>query len=113
MTNFKLGDVMLAEVIFADATGSKKRPALVISGSEFNQNRNEVIISAITSNIERNLPGDTKIRDWEEAGLLFPSVATGIIQTVHKDLFLRKLGKLSSEDLQKVTANLKKALDFK
>jgi mRNA interferase MazF len=110
--NFKLGNVLLAEVVFSDATGSKKRPSLIISGSEFNRNRNEIIISAITSNIDRKLPGDTKIRDWEQAGLLFPSIATGIIQTLHKDLFLRELGKLSSEDLQRVKTNLQGTLDL-
>ena len=46
----------------------------------------EAIIAAITSQTERVLIGDHLIRDWRGAGLLFPSVATGIIRTIKQGM---------------------------
>jgi len=53
--------------------------------------RQEIIIAAITSNIDRLLTGDTKIEDWQKSGLKYPSLVTGIIQTIKIDIIERKL----------------------
>ena len=97
----------MAKVVFSDGTGYKKRPALIISRDKYNKNRNEIIIAAVTSNTDRKLYGDTGIRQWEQAGLLFPSQVTGIVQTLHKNMIERKLGTLSETDFQAVKKNLK------
>lgn len=110
MTKYKRGDVVLLEVFFSERTESKKRPALIISGEDYHKSRQEIIISAITSNVERILTGDTKLNSWKEAGLLYPSLVTGIIQTIKNKMIIRKLGKLAQKDLQKVQKNLKKSL---
>jgi len=110
MTNYKWRDVVLVDVVFSDGSGIKKRPALVISSEEYHKNRQEVMIAAITSNIRRVLCGDTKIKEWKEAGLNFPSLVTGIIQTIKAEMINRKLGVLDKEDFQKVQRNLNKAL---
>ncbi len=110
--NYKQGDVVLVKVIFSERTDVKKRPALIISDEYYHSNRQEVIISAITSNVERILPGDTRIKEWEKAGLKFPSLATGIIQTLKIIIIERKLGKISSSDFQGFRDNLKKSLGF-
>jgi hypothetical protein len=68
------------------------------------------LISIITSNVYRSLTGDTRIIQWEEAGLKFPSVVTGIFQTIKKDMVEKKIGTLSKEDFGIVKENLKKAL---
>jgi mRNA interferase MazF len=110
MTNYKCGDIVLTKVIFSEGEGVKKRPALVVSSDRYHKNRQEVIIAAISSNIYRSLTGDTRITEWKEAGLRFPSVVTGIFQTIKKDMIDRKLGTLANEDFQKVNGNLKQAL---
>lgn len=112
MTKYKKGDVVLVEVVFSEGVGSKRRPALVISSENYHKSRQEVIIVAITSNIERNLVGDTKIEEWEDAGLLYPSLVTGIIQTVKSSMIIRRLGNLTTRDFQKVQKNLKRSLSF-
>ncbi|MDI6791263.1 MAG: type II toxin-antitoxin system PemK/MazF family toxin [bacterium] len=55
MINYKRGDVVLAEVVFSEGTGTKKRPALIISSDEYHHGRQEVIIAAVTSNVKRML----------------------------------------------------------
>lgn len=113
MTNYKHGDIILVEFIFSARDGSKRRPALVLSTKSYNKTRRELIIVAITSNIDRRLPGETILKDWEEAGLLYPSTVTAIIQTIKTDMAKRKLGKLSQDDLQTAEKNLKKTMGFK
>lgn len=112
MTKYKSGDIVLLEVVFSEGTGSKHRPALIISSDEYHRNRQEVIIAAITSNIDRVLAGDTKLDFWKESGLLLPSVVAGIIQTMKSSMVIRKLGNLMGQDFQKVQSNLKKAINL-
>lgn len=110
MTNFKSGDIVLIEVIFSEQNESKKRPALIISTDEYNKNRKDIIIAAITSNTSRILLGDTLIDDWEKAGLLCSSVVTATIQTIKNDMIIKKIGCLSKNELENVKLNLKKAI---
>lgn len=112
MTSYKQGDIALVEFGFSEGTGSKKRPALIISSDTYHKNRQEIIVVAITSNIERILFGDTKIDNWKQAGLIYPSLVTGIIRTIKADVIIRKLGILSKQDFQKVAKNLLKIMDL-
>lgn len=112
MTNYKQQDVLLVEFRFSEGEGSKKRPALVISTNKYNNNLQEVIMAAITSNTNRVLFGDTKIELWDEAGLLYPSLVTGVMRTIKGKTIIRKLGVLSKQDFQKVQKNLKKIIDL-
>ncbi len=70
------GDVVLISFIFADETGVKRRPAVMVSSDVFHGGRDEAIIAAITSRTDRLVVGDHLVNDWQGAGLLFPSVAT-------------------------------------
>ena len=110
MIKCKYGDIVLVNFGFSEGVGFKKRPALVISNEVYNTNRQEVIILAITSNVDRLLLGDTKISRWEEAGLLYPSLITGIVRTVKSDMIFRKIGEVSKIDLNKVEENIKKMI---
>ena len=110
MTRYRCGDVILVEVIFSEGIGAKKRPALILSSDEYHKSRQEIIIAAITSNIRRMLLGDSKIVEWKDAGLLYPSVVTGIMQTIKARMAIRRLGELSKRDLQLVKKNLSKAI---
>ena len=110
MTKYSRGDVVLVSFVFANETGVKQRPAVIISSDTYHQQRQEAIISAITSRIDRILVGDYLITDWREAGLLFPSVATGIIRTIKQNMVVRKLGKMSEDDLREIDKQLSIAL---
>lgn len=112
MTKYKRGDIVLVDFGFSEGTGSKKRPTLIISSDNYHNGRQEVIIEAITGNIKRALFGDTKIDKWKEAGLLCPSLVTGIIRTIKDSMIVHKLGVLLEQDLQKAEKNLRQAMGF-
>ena len=112
MKSYDHGDVILVEFVFSEGAKSKQRPALVLSVEDYHKNRQELILAAITSNVDRQLIGDTKLKDWKKVGLLYPSLVTAIVRTIKKDMVSRKLGRLSNEDLQAVEENLKKVLGF-
>ncbi|OGN88899.1 MAG: hypothetical protein A2Z74_02285 [Chloroflexi bacterium RBG_13_46_9] len=106
MIGFNRGDVILINFVFSDESGIKLRPAIVVSSDDYHQGRNESVILAVTSRIDRLLIGDHVMADWKEAGLLYPSVATGIIRTINQDMIDRKLGTISSADMRAIDSNL-------
>jgi mRNA interferase MazF len=112
MTNYKAGDVVLVEFIFSEQEGSKRRPALVVSSELYNKSRHEVIVAAITSNIDRKLIGETILKNWKDDGLLHPSTVTAIIQTIRTNLITKKIGTLTTIDLTSVKINLLKAMQL-
>ncbi|MBI2861008.1 MAG: type II toxin-antitoxin system PemK/MazF family toxin [Chloroflexi bacterium] len=113
MTGYRRGDVVLIGFVFSDETGEKRRPALVVSSDAYQQSRQEAIIAAITSRVDRKFAGDHPIADWQEAGLLFPSVATGIIRTVKQSMITNKLGTMPQPDMRAVESNLREILELK
>ncbi|MBI4296233.1 MAG: hypothetical protein HY667_03835 [Chloroflexi bacterium] len=57
--------------------------------------------------------GDHLVNDWRKAGLLFPSVATGIIMTIKQGMISRKLGMMPESDMKVIDAKLKVVLALK
>ena len=112
MTGFSRGDVLLVNFIFADETGTKHRPAVIISSQAYHTGRAEVVIAAITSRIDRVKVGDHIIADWQRASLLFPSVATGIIRTIKANMVDRKLGSITHPDMEAIDSKLRLILDL-
>jgi mRNA interferase MazF len=113
MIDYDRGDVVLVSFIFSDETGEKRRPAVMVSSDAYHKSRQEVIIAAITSRTERVLVGDHVIDDWQGAGLLFPSVATGIIRTMKQDMIAKKLGTMPRSDMQEIEDKLRHALGLR
>jgi mRNA interferase MazF len=112
MSGFARGDVVLVPFLFSEGTGVKLRPALVLSSSGYHRGRQEIIVAAITGNVRRRLFGDQAVADWKTAGLLFPSVVTGILRTVKQSMLERRLGALAQNDLAAVEAQLRRSLDL-
>jgi mRNA interferase MazF len=112
MTDYSRGDVVLVSFVFSDETGERQRPAVIVSSEAYHRSRQEAIIAAITSRTDRILTGDHLITDWQGAGLLFPSVATGIIRTVKRGMISRRLGIMSQADMEAIDDNLRAALSL-
>jgi mRNA interferase MazF len=110
MTGVKHGDVVLVNFFFTDESGVKHRPAVIVSTDRYHRGRQEAVVAAITSNVTRLLAGDYKLRAWREAGLLYPSVVTGIIRTVKHAMISRRLGTVAAADLQAVKGKLREVL---
>jgi mRNA interferase MazF len=99
MTNISKYDVVIVKFPFASSLKYKARPAVVISSNIYNNSiRNTVVILAISSNISSKLDFEILINDWEEYGLLKPSIFKASIATIEKDFVLTKIGKIQDTD---------------
>jgi mRNA interferase MazF len=96
---YSRGDVLLVDFVSVQGYGASRRPAVVLSSDAYNQGRQDAIVAAITSNVSRLLVGDHPISAWRQAGLLYPSVVTGIIRTIKQHMIARRLGALPSDDM--------------
>ena len=112
-TTFDRGAVVLVKFVFADEKGAKKRPVLVLSSRRYHAGRREVVVAAITSRVDRLLVGDHEIVDWRHAGLPLPSVVTGILRTVKRNMIEAILGALEASDLSAVEHNLRESLGLR
>src|SRR3990172_4329400 len=106
MTACRRGDVVLVGFIFSEESGKKLRPAVVISSPAYHRARQEVVVAAITSNVRRRLFGDHLIANWKGAGLLFPSLVTGIFRTIKRTMIDRKLGSMPNPDMEAIDREL-------
>ena len=113
MTAYRRGDMVLVSFLLADQSGFKHRPALVLSSRAYHQNRQEIILAAVTSNVDRVLFGDHILAGWKEAGLLFPSLVTGILRTIKVQMIHRRLGSVPMREMLAIDLNLRKILGLK
>ena len=101
MTDFKEGDVVLVSYPFGEGAGVRKRPALVISLNDFNQQTEELIVAQITSRVSSpGREGDYKIKDWREASLIKPAIVRLRIATLPTAMVIRRLGSLTQKDFR-------------
>ena len=110
MTAYNRGDVVLIAFVFSDESGKKLRPAVVVSSAAYNRSRTEIVVAAITSNIRRRFFGDHLIADWKGAGLLFPSLVTGIFRTIKRTMVDRKLGAMPKHEMEAIDVKLRQSL---
>ena len=110
MTAYDRGDVVLVSFVFSDESGKKLRPAVVISSATYNRSRQEIVVAAITSNVRRRLFGDHALIDGKGAGLLFPSVVTGIVRTIKQTMIDRKVGTMPSSEMVTIDVKLRQSL---
>lgn len=110
---YKRGDIVLVPFPFADLSATKTRPAVVVSSQIYHQTEPDIIIAAITSQVQHRGNTDTFLNDWQSAGLLKPSLVKASLATLEPSMVKHKLGKLSSTDLAALDHNLIVALDLK
>ena len=110
-TGYEFGDVVLVPFPFTDQTGTKQRPAVVISSALYHRERRDLIIMAVTSHTGRlATAGEVLISEWQHAGLLKASVIKPVIATVEKQLVRRRLVHLATEDRQALQDTLRNIL---
>lgn len=100
-TNIEQRNIVLMPFPFSDLTSAKKRPALVISKTEFNKRSEDVICCLITSNPAAKSVIKITNKDMESGFLEFDSgIKSYRLFTVSKNIIYKVLGKLSKEKSQ-------------
>ena len=111
MTDYRFGDVVLVPFPFTDQTTTKKRPAVVVSSIDYNTERPDIVLMAITSQIRTtSFFGEVSINKWQQAGLIKTSAIKPILTTIEKVLVLKQLGQLDDEDKKNLSKTLRKIL---
>jgi mRNA interferase MazF len=99
--SFSFGSVVLVPFPFTDQSGSKKRPAVVLSSHSYNTSRRDMVIMAITSQVRQPLAfGEAMVADWQGAGLIKASVLKPVFATIEQSLVIRTMGALAAADLK-------------
>lgn len=110
---YKRGQVVVVNVPFTGQTGTKPRPALVVSDAAFHTKLLDVIVCPISSQpryYQRPGPGDHPLKHWKAVGLRHPStVRISNMLAVEKKLIRRVLGALRAEDLAEIEHGLRQA----
>ncbi len=111
---YRRGDVLLAFVPFADATGGKLRPVVVVSSNAFHAAQPaNVLVTRISGNVSAHqTPTDYLLQDWPTAGLRRPSVVTSFLFTIAPSEIRATLGRLTDRDWRGVEGLLRLALDL-
>jgi mRNA interferase MazF len=108
------GDVVLVDFPFIDRFGSKFRPALIVSGTTYHNERPQDVIVAVISSQVQKYTGQTDylLKDWQTAGLAQPSVVRSTLLTILSARITRKIGDLSNTDLHEVEFRFKLTLEL-
>jgi mRNA interferase MazF len=106
--------VVVVNVPFSDISGTKRRPALVVSTQAFHRSLPDLVVCPISSQprfYERPGPGDHPLEDWRRTGLRYPStVRISKILAVDRRIVGRIVGAVSARDLARVGASLRSAM---
>ncbi len=91
-------DVAVIPFPFADIPIIKRRPAVVISGHDFNEANASTLVAMNTSSTLDVWPGDVSIDDLAAAGRKVRCKVRWRLTTIPNDLIVRKTGRLECAD---------------
>lgn len=83
---------------FADVPVLKRRPAIIVSGKEFNLRNSSTVVAMITTAKASSWPSDVLISDLQTAGLPQTCVVRWRFATIPNELILKKLGEFAPLD---------------
>lgn len=106
--NFEQGDVVVADLLFSEQVGAKRRPAVVISNSHFNKKSEDIILLKISSKAKKT-EFDVSISaiDFEEGHLKVESkIMVDNLVNCYKQLITARVGKIKIQKLNEVKQKL-------
>jgi len=94
--NIRRRDIVLVPFPFSDQTGSKRRPALVVSSDKFNAQSADVVALAITSfSDDDSYEVLIKPEDWKDGLYSESYVKAWAICVIDKRLVIKRIGRLA------------------
>ena len=108
-TRYKRGDIVLVPFPFTDLSSSKRRPALVISPDAFNDQMQDLVVAAITSQLTNEHALTIEQSDCVDGMLPKTSIVKlAKVFTIHSSLVIKRICGLRSEKLDSVLADLRR-----
>ncbi len=110
----KQRDIILIPIPFTDLTSQKKRPAVIISNDSYNETHEDIVVVALTSNVE---PRDFAVMltsdELEEGALKVTSmIRADKIYTLNKSIVLKTFGRVKPDILSKIKDSLLKIIEL-
>ncbi len=109
-SSFEQGDIVVADLLYSEQIGVKRRPAIVISNSQYNQRSEDLVLLKVSSKeamTHYDVPlvqKDLVLGELEkESKIMADNPAT-----VYKPLITKKIGKISDSKLAEVKQKVKK-----
>lgn len=99
-------DVVIVPFPFTDRPVVRRRPALVVSATEWNAASGHVVCAMITSARQSAWPGDVPVTGLAAAGLTAACVVRMKLFTLDAGLVIRRAGTLGVEDATAVEGAL-------
>jgi mRNA interferase MazF len=96
-------DVVVVPFPFTDRETRKRRPALVLSSSPFQEQTGHVILAMVTTAKQSAWDSDVPLKHWKSAGLPRASVVRAKVFTLDTRFVLRRLASLSEHDRKSVS----------
>jgi mRNA interferase MazF len=104
MPSYSKNDIILVRYPFSDLSGSKVRPAVVVSAPHVSQ---DIFIVPLTSKTTSLLVGEFVLSDWSGAGLNVETAVKRGLYTVQQSLVVAIIGKLTDSDIEQVQRSLR------
>ncbi|MBI5225739.1 type II toxin-antitoxin system PemK/MazF family toxin [Candidatus Micrarchaeota archaeon] len=108
------GDIVVLDFTYSDSTQSKRRPALVVSPADYNDQSPDVVVVKITSSAQINDFGLPMVQKDLTDGILFkPSITRVDFPMVSdKRLISKRIGRVTPEYFGKIKRLLAKFFDL-
>jgi len=107
---YKRGEIVLVPVPFSDLSSTKKRPVLVVSNTLHNYVSRDMIVVAITSNLQQNgiviEAEDLNIGKLPRTSI----IRCEKIYTLEQNIVLKKFGVISEKVLDEVVSEINKLI---
>lgn len=104
MPSFSKGDVVLVRYPFSDLSGSKVRPAVVVSTGHTSR---DVFLVPLTSRTAVLREGEFVLTNPHSAGLHVSTAVKRGLFTAEVSLLAKRLGSLDSHDAERLHASLR------
>ena len=112
MQTFDKFSVVVVPFPFTDQNASKRRPALVLSSTLFNNAVQHSVLAMITSAKNSNWLLDVAITNLQNAGLTSESIVRMKLFTLDNRLIIRQAGSLAEADQQAVSKAFNQLFDI-
>lgn len=107
-------DILLIPIPFTDLQTTKRRPVLVLSNDTYNRTSEDILVAAMTSNLQSKFFGITVDPRDVEVGVLKRTslIRADKLYTLSKRIILKKFGRLTAERYGAVVEVIKKLIEW-
>lgn len=108
-SSFEQGEIVVADIVYSQQFGFKRRPVLVVSSTAHNSASLDIIVVSISSTKPRS-EYELKLAkaDISEGELRYESkIIIDFATTIEKHLITQRIGKISDRKMQEVKRKMK------